>query len=165
MRPLLLALDIGPIPEADSEGLLYSSAATAAAARRFMQKYTVRAMMAQMKRPTPAPIPALAPVERPESCETAMYTVPSEPVLIAGMVEVPLAQSNLVSEFVHTAPLLQHPPPRLLAQLNWLVVHPDGISETSVVPGMAVETQDERAQPNPREQQLPPRLEGHLNAL
>jgi hypothetical protein len=113
----------------------------------------------------PTPIPALAPVDRPLSCCTAIYMVPSAPVLVAAVEEVPLAQNSLVSVFVQMAPLLQHPPPRLLAQLNWLVVHPEGTSETKVVPGTAVETQDEMAQPKPREQHAPPRLEGHLNAL
>ncbi len=68
-----------------------------------------------------------------------LANVPSEPVLIADGAVVPLAQRSVVSEDVHAAPLLQHPPPIEEAQLNWPVVHPLGTIDTSVVGAAIVE--------------------------
>jgi hypothetical protein len=113
----------------------------------------------------PTPIPALAPVDSPESGLVSVIPLtsePSGPVLIADGADVPLAQYKRLPEFVQIEPVLQQPPPRVEAQLNCPVVQPLGRTWTSVVGATDVETHWLLlAHENPRLQHPPPYAAAH----
>lgn len=123
----------------------------------------------QARTATPAPIPALAPVESPPLAGTSVRLVLSAG-FCADVVGAGVEQNAAVPDWTHSAPLAQHPPPMEEAHLNCPGLQPDWIWETRVVICVVVDVGWQRKfvalvmQAEPRLQQPPPSDGTHWKA-